>query len=126
MSTGRAAAIALVFAAVSGCSRAEEAPRTGTPPAPFTWTLPAGLPVPKVPSDNPMNVAKVSLGRRLFYDTRLSGNETFSCATCHGVTGQRIEARQMLAEVYSGITEGFDTADLKEAKALIEELSSSW
>ena len=83
MSTGRAAAIALVFAAVSGCSRAEEAPRTGTPPAPFTWTLPAGLPVPKVPSDNPMNVAKVSLGRRLFYDTRLSGNETFSCATCH-------------------------------------------
>ena len=30
-----------------------------------------------------MSVAKVSLGRRLFYDTRLSGNETFSCATCH-------------------------------------------
>jgi len=39
--------------------------------------------------------------------------------------GQRIEARLMLAEVYSGITEGFDTADLKEAKALIEELLSS-
>jgi predicted ATPase len=39
--------------------------------------------------------------------------------------GQRIEARLMLTEVYSGITEGFDTADLKEAKALIEELSSS-
>ena len=30
-----------------------------------------------------MNVAKVELGRRLFYDTRLSGNQTFSCATCH-------------------------------------------
>jgi predicted ATPase len=38
---------------------------------------------------------------------------------------QRIEARLMLTEVYSGITERFDTADLKEAKALIEELSSS-
>jgi adenylate cyclase len=37
---------------------------------------------------------------------------------------QRIEARRMLAEVYSGITEGFDPADHKEAKALIEELSS--
>jgi class 3 adenylate cyclase/predicted ATPase len=32
------------------------------------------------------------------------------------------EARQMLAEVYGWFTEGFDTADLKEAKALLEEL----
>ena len=30
-----------------------------------------------------MTVAKVDLGRRLFYDTRLSGNGTFACATCH-------------------------------------------
>src|SRR5262245_25197817 len=83
MTIGRAAAVALVVAAMSGCSRAEDAPRTTTPPAPFTWTLPAGLPVPKVPADNPMTVAKVLLGRRLFYDTRLSGNQTFSCASCH-------------------------------------------
>lgn len=30
-----------------------------------------------------MSVAKVDLGRRLFYDMRLSGNQTFACATCH-------------------------------------------
>jgi len=30
-----------------------------------------------------MNAAKVELGRHLFYDRRLSGNETFSCASCH-------------------------------------------
>ena len=30
----------------------------------------------------------------------------------------------MLAEIYSWFTEGFDTADLKEAKALLEELDS--
>jgi cytochrome c peroxidase len=30
-----------------------------------------------------MTVAKIGLGRRLFYDTRLSGNGTFACATCH-------------------------------------------
>ncbi len=30
-----------------------------------------------------MNAAKVELGRWLFYDTRLSGNKTMSCATCH-------------------------------------------
>ena len=39
-------------------------------------------------------------------------------------TGRRDEARAMLAEIYYWFTEGFDTADLKEAKALLEELSS--
>ena len=37
--------------------------------------------------------------------------------------GKREEARQMLTEVYGWFTEGFDTADLKEAKALLEMLS---
>ena len=51
--------------------------------AAWTWNLPAGFPVPNVPADNPMTPEKVELGRRLFYDTRLSGNGTFSCANCH-------------------------------------------
>jgi len=33
------------------------------------------------------------------------------------------EARQMLAEIYSWFTEGFDTVALQEAKALLEELN---
>jgi len=37
--------------------------------------------------------------------------------------GKREEARQMLAEIYGWFTEGFDTKDLQEAKALLEELS---
>jgi class 3 adenylate cyclase len=37
--------------------------------------------------------------------------------------GRRDEARAMLAEIYNWFTEGFDTADLKEAKALLDELS---
>jgi tetratricopeptide (TPR) repeat protein len=36
--------------------------------------------------------------------------------------GKKEEARQMLAEVYGWFTEGFDTANLKEARALLEEL----
>jgi predicted ATPase len=36
--------------------------------------------------------------------------------------GKQAEARQMLAEVYNWFTEGFDTKDLQEAKALLEEL----
>jgi class 3 adenylate cyclase/tetratricopeptide (TPR) repeat protein len=38
-------------------------------------------------------------------------------------TGRRDEARAMLAGIYGWFTEGFDTADLKDAKALLEELS---
>ena len=36
--------------------------------------------------------------------------------------GRRDEARAMLAEIYGWFTEGFDTADLKDAKALLDEL----
>lgn len=50
---------------------------------PFQWPLPAGVPLPGVPADNPMSDVKVALGRRLFYDERLSVNGTMSCATCH-------------------------------------------
>jgi cytochrome c peroxidase len=50
---------------------------------PFAWNLPAGFPMPRVPADNPMSEAKVELGRRLFYDKKLSLNETQSCASCH-------------------------------------------
>jgi predicted ATPase len=38
--------------------------------------------------------------------------------------GKRDEARDLLAPVYGWFTEGFDTLDLKEAKALLGELSS--
>jgi predicted ATPase len=37
--------------------------------------------------------------------------------------GRRDEARTTLAEIYGWFTEGFDTADLKDAKALLDELS---
>jgi len=49
----------------------------------YQWNLPKGFPRPYVPADNPMTVAKVELGRYLFYDTRMSVNGKASCATCH-------------------------------------------
>jgi adenylate cyclase len=36
--------------------------------------------------------------------------------------GKKQQARRLLAEIYGWFTEGFDTSDLKEAKALLEEL----
>ncbi len=49
----------------------------------FAWRLPPGFPVPRVPEGNPVTAEKVALGRRLFYDVRLSGNGTQACASCH-------------------------------------------
>jgi len=37
--------------------------------------------------------------------------------------GKMTEARQLLTDIYGWFTEGFDTADLKAAKALLEELT---
>lgn len=49
----------------------------------FNWSLPSWVPEPSVPEDNPMSAAKVELGRHLFYDRRLSADQTMSCASCH-------------------------------------------
>jgi predicted ATPase len=46
-----------------------------------------------------------------------------SLARLWGERGRRAEARELLAPIYGWFTEGFDTADLKEAKALLDHLA---
>jgi predicted ATPase len=48
---------------------------------------------------------------------------TTSLARLLATQGRRDEARAMLADIYNWFTEGFDTADLIDAKALLEELA---
>ncbi|HMC73001.1 MAG TPA: cytochrome-c peroxidase, partial [Terriglobales bacterium] len=50
---------------------------------PVTIKAPLGLPPVPIPSDNPLTVEKIGLGRRLYYDPALSADKTVSCATCH-------------------------------------------
>jgi cytochrome c peroxidase len=61
----------------------------------WQWNLPVGFPTPVVPPENPMTVEKVELGRHLFYDRRLSGNETQSCASCHRQSVAFTDARPL-------------------------------
>ena len=78
MSAGRATALLLAVspaALFGGCSTASDAP--------YAWKLPAWAAPPRVPADNPMTQAKVNLGHYLFYDRKLSGNQSYSCASCH-------------------------------------------
>ncbi|MFZ1863013.1 MAG: MbnH family di-heme enzyme [Polyangiales bacterium] len=67
----------LLFGA--GCGGSDSASGTEA----WVWDLPDGVPEPRVPEDNPMSADKVALGRFLFYDKRLSGNQTQSCGSCH-------------------------------------------
>ena len=49
----------------------------------FVLQPPLGLPELDIPEHNPLTKEKVELGRLLFFDRRLSLNDTFSCAICH-------------------------------------------
>ena len=56
--------------------------RAADPAAP-EFRVPAGLPPLDCPADNPLTAAKVALGKQLYFDTRLSGDDKVSCASCH-------------------------------------------
>ena len=53
------------------------------PATPYTLEIPAGFPQINIPSDNPMTVEGIALGRKLFYDKILSKNNAQSCGSCH-------------------------------------------
>ncbi|RLD62093.1 MAG: cytochrome-c peroxidase [Bacteroidetes bacterium] len=58
-------------------------------PTPYTVAIPDWVTVSgiigemPIPEDNPMTVEGIALGRELFYEKMLSGDETMSCASCH-------------------------------------------
>jgi cytochrome c peroxidase len=52
-------------------------------PTPYAVPIPTHFPDMIVPENNPMTVEGVELGRHLFYEKMLSGDNSMSCATCH-------------------------------------------
>jgi cytochrome c peroxidase len=67
-------ALVLLLAACGDTSSQDE---------PYDLSLPVDFPGMVIPDDNPLTVHKVELGRHLFYDQRLSRNQTEACASCH-------------------------------------------
>ncbi|PHR21037.1 MAG: cytochrome-c peroxidase [Fluviicola sp.] len=52
-------------------------------PTPYELKIPSHFPDMIIPEDNPMTVEGVELGRKLFYEQKLSGDNTMACAACH-------------------------------------------
>lgn len=83
------AAFAVLSAAPDSAARtalaqaAKAAPLMAPQATPYRFTYPAHFPQPNLPADNPLTEEGVELGRLLFFDRRLSGNGSQSCATCH-------------------------------------------
>jgi len=64
----------------------------------ISWKPQLGLPLAAEPEDNQNNTLKIALGRKLFYDRRLSLNNTFSCAMCH-IPEQGFSSNEMATAV---------------------------
>ena len=75
--------LVLFVAIQTGMLQADSSPGSGQ--ASFHLNLPLGLEKDSlvIPEDNPLTKEKVELGKLLFFDKRLSANDTIACASCH-------------------------------------------
>jgi cytochrome c peroxidase len=75
----------LVLAGCTHDSDTQPTPEPATPdPTPYTLVLPTYFPQnPAQPTDNPLTVEGIELGRHLFYEKALSVDNTVACASCH-------------------------------------------
>jgi cytochrome c peroxidase len=87
-------------------------PEAAAPPSSDVPTPPAAFGVVPVPADNPSTPEKVALGRQLFFDKRLSADDSRSCYSCH------------VCE--NGLTDGKPVAEGALGKKLTRSSPSLW
>ncbi|NRA10881.1 MAG: cytochrome-c peroxidase [Crocinitomicaceae bacterium] len=69
----------LIIATLFSCKK----DNVGYEPVPYVLDIPSHFPDMIIPADNPMTIEGVALGRKLFYEKQLSGDNTQACADCH-------------------------------------------
>lgn len=79
--------VCLLILIATSCSDEESQLNQGYEPTPLALNIPAlfeqNIIPPVIPSNNPQTEEGVALGKKLFYDNILSGNQTQACASCH-------------------------------------------
>jgi cytochrome c peroxidase len=86
-----AALLIVLSASIPGCKSSASPTPIGPPVA---INAPLGLPQVPTPPGNPPTASTIALGRRLFYDTNLSKDNSLSCASCHNPMFRFSDARQ--------------------------------
>ena len=83
MSARLGAVMAIAALSMSGLSSESRAAQPAVPKAQDAVPLGLEEPASYIPADNPQTAKKIELGRHLFFDKRLSRNNTIACASCH-------------------------------------------
>jgi cytochrome c peroxidase len=90
---------------VSGCSSSlidKEKPASSRPVgAKVDIKVPLGLPPLSIPDDNPPTASTIALGRKLFFETKLSRDNTISCSSCHNPATAFVDGRRVSLGVES-------------------------
>ena len=112
-----ATAVLAAMAGLAACGGAPEpAPEPEPAEEPMAAPAPAGTPAGfapvAIPADNPMTPEKIALGHQLFFDARLSADDSRSCYSCH------------LNE--NGLTDGLPTAIGANERQLTRSSPSLW
>jgi cytochrome c peroxidase len=72
-----------ILLATISCRKNQDIPKPTYNPTPYNLNLPSNFPQMVIPSDNPLTEQGVELGRHIFWDNRLSGDNSMACASCH-------------------------------------------
>jgi len=113
---GRARWLCGVLAAVLACGLG-----AGPGRAEVELPVPPGVLPPEVPEDNPLSAAKVALGQKLYFDTRLSTDGTVGCATCHNPRTGFADARGRTSAGVGGALGPRNSPTVLNAAFLLEQ-----
>ncbi len=85
---------ALANILLSSCREDDDNKTATFETTPYTLEIPFGFPSPNLPADNPLTYEGIELGRHLFYDNRMSIDESISCASCHSASSAFTDTSQ--------------------------------
>lgn len=68
---------------LAACKSTPDEPAIKMDLTPYELVLPPSFPPPQIPNDNQLTIARVALGKKLFFDPLLSRDSTIACGSCH-------------------------------------------
>jgi cytochrome c peroxidase len=90
---------------VSGCSSSSVEQEKAAPSKPVGASVdikaPLGLPPVPIPADNPPTASTIALGQKLFFETKLSRDNTIACSSCHNPVTAFVDGRRVSLGVES-------------------------
>ncbi len=95
-------------------------PKESPPESSWPMGIPRDLWEILIPEDNPLSPEKIELGRKLFFDKRLSQNDTIACATCHDPAHAYAEPKPVAAGI-NGLKGARNTPTILNAMFNLEQ-----